>query len=131
MTHAQPEGQSWRHAMQDSAFYLGPEAGLTLALAVSDYLDALRSERREPFNFVDPLCPRCATRVFPAEWAMMSILRGVRRGKRDVVDATLATFLNTDAGATRRTANALAACLQDIELGAKGDFADTSMPVLH
>ncbi len=131
MTHAQPEGQSWRHAMQDSVFHLGPEAGLTLALAVSDYLDALRAERGAPFNFVDPACPRCTTRIFPVEWAMMAILRSVRRGDYDIVDATLATVLNTNAGATRRAATALAACLQDIDVCAHGDIADSPKPVLH
>lgn len=115
LTHARPEGQTWRHAMTDASFHLGAEAGPVLALAASDFLDAVRSERMEPFNFVDPDCPHCSGRIFPAEWSMLAILRGVRHPDPLLVDAMLTTLLHMDWGATRRAARRLAGAMQALE----------------
>lgn len=116
LTHANPKGQSWRQAMQESIFHLGADWGPKLALATSDCLDALRSERVEPFNFIDPDCPQCTDRIFAVEWGVIATLRGLRTHEHLLVDATLASILHMDWGATRSAARKLADLVQQLDI---------------
>ena len=115
LNHVHPETMSWRLALNDAIGSLGAESGPSLALAVSDFLDAIRSERVEPFNFVDPNCAQCARRIFPAEWAMMVILRGLREREHQLVEAALGGLTQMDYGASRRAALGLSRLMERIE----------------
>lgn len=117
LSYAEPLTQGWLSAFKRSEEVLGQVNGPMIAYNVSELLSAVRRERTNQFNFVDPRCKKCSARVFPTELALMSLVRAARMNDgdkmhsaaRDVVESGLSS-------GTIRAGHALATCLNCVRI---------------
>jgi hypothetical protein len=75
-----PATQSWMGAIAVAIEAWGPARGPDVAVATLNAVQAMRAARASPFVFNNPCCAGCAARVTPNEQALLSVMRGVRRG---------------------------------------------------
>lgn len=117
LSYAAPQSLGWSNAFKKSRETYGVQDGPALAYAVSEFLNAIRAERSNVFNFVDPRCSRCSTRIFPTEMHIMKLLQGVVGGDDDKLSAAARDITNTlEAPRTVQAGYELVSCLESIKL---------------
>lgn len=128
MAYADPESHAWLGALRQAERHLGSKGPL-LAHSVSEYLNALRSERMRPFNFVDPYCERCAQKIFPTEFSLMMALRGARLHDAELLHTCVLQVVERGQGhSTTLAAHALGASLTGLEKSLEPERASGRAP---
>ncbi len=72
----------WELAMWHARDHLGWEDGTLLFGAVAGCASAIRTGRKTPFDFMNPLCTGCRTRLTPQEHAFLRLISSVSDSNR-------------------------------------------------
>lgn len=117
LSYAMPITQGWLSAFKRAESMLGPIEGPMLAYSVSELIAAVRRERTNQFNFVDPRCRDCAMRIYPTELAVMKLVRGAHMDDQEsILDAARQIVEGEKWPSTVEAGNALGSCLNCIKL---------------
>lgn len=93
---AQPQSHGWTQAFGVATEMWGISAGPKTAQAVFYVLDAMQRTRSSVFQYTNPNCSRCSTRLTGNERHMMRMLHAVRRGQNS--DARIDAMLLVEGG---------------------------------
>lgn len=117
LSYAEPLTQGWLSAFKLSETALGQINGPLLAFNVSELLSAVRRERTNQFNFVDPRCLACSVRIFPTELAVMKLVRCAHLDNtKNTLEAARQIVEGGQTTDTIEAGHALASCLECIKM---------------
>lgn len=128
LSYATPMTQGWLSAFKHAEEILGPIEGPMLAHSVSELLNAVRRERTNQFNFVDPRCKECSVRIYPTELAVMKLVRGAHMDdKNSILEAARQIVESDQSPNTIAAGHALGSCLNCIKLSKR--FSSYNAPM--
>ena len=96
VSFADPNAQGWIHSFGAATHMWGISSGPKAAQAAFYVLDAMRRARGSVFQYNNPACPHCSTRLTSNERHMMQMLHAVRRGHSSA--ARIAAMLLVEGG---------------------------------
>lgn len=95
----------WERAFEISVTAYGAKHGPCIAFAILKVLQAVRTERRTVFRFVNPCCENCAAFLSDYERHLMRTISFVR--KRDMPSAQMEALILCEGFDTRPTLHAV------------------------
>lgn len=95
----------WERAFEMSVTAYGAKHGPCIAFTLLTVLQAIRTERRTVFQFVNPCCENCATLLSDYERHLMRTISFVRKG--DMQSAQMEALILCEGYDTRQTLQAV------------------------